>query len=175
MKLQLIPLLALLSAGASAQETLFSEGTSFGGFGGPSARVYFIEDQTMLASGGKGGLLLGSERHEFTIGGAAYSGLVESGQRYTAGGLLVGYAHQTSQVFHPEVELLFGSVILGNKETPNEVGEFIDLAAGVEVNLFKFLRTGASLGYHVANTSAFDADAPSGWHIGIDFEFGGML
>ncbi|WP_119393327.1 hypothetical protein [Salinibius halmophilus] len=174
-----IALMMTLVAGSSAaQDTLFDKGVKFGGFGGPAAKYYNIEGEDLFVVGGKGGLLFGSERHEFTFGGAGYSGATSFDSQYSFAGLLLGYAYNTDAVVHPELELAIGSAYiyteLNEDEEVGEFGQFVDLTLSAEVNLLSFLRSGVGIGYHHSNIDAFNSSNPSGWHLGVDFEFGGM-
>lgn len=106
------------------QKTLFSKGTTLGGFGGTASFVGQINDDYAIFTGGELAFLL---NHSLIIGGAGYglvnginispAGTPEDSSRYLEmgyGGLVLGYIVAPSQLIHIRVSSLFALGGLGS-------------------------------------------------------------
>jgi hypothetical protein len=144
-------------------ETLFSKARVIGGFGGPILEFGNIKGDFVTSVGGGGGVII----DEFFIG--AYGmGSVEN-FRYnfndndfrmdlTHGGLWLGYTPNSFKIFHPYISTKIGWGFADFHENrigvnfTNGDGIFVLVPeAGLELNLTKFFRMTATVGYRWVN------------------------
>lgn len=152
---------------AQRDETIFNRLDLTGAWGGAIASTNKFEDNFTLIRGGFGGLEFNKT---FFIGWGGASarenieldGKEEFDLKYN--GLMLGVAPQSFRVLHPKVMLLMGT---GELETARRDDSIwvIEPSAGVEVNVFRWFRLGADVGYRfvadVDTNTLADKDASS--------------
>ncbi|MCU0345549.1 MAG: hypothetical protein MUC59_01315 [Saprospiraceae bacterium] len=91
------------------------------------------------------------------------------------GGLLLGFAYRPHKVLHPRVSFLIGSGNLKFEDEPDDQIFVVQPSAGLEVNVFRWMRLGLEGGYRfVSNTSLpkpNDGDASSAF-VQLSLRFG---
>ena len=163
MKNALIIILALsLPLTLAAQEqTLFGPGARVGGFGAPFFEINTMKGKTGV-SGGAGGAVVVNDFF-FGIYGSGtsypYDDLPGDWRRINLGhgGFWLGYAPLSERLFHPYVDLRIGwGAVALSKNFEDEDFDFDSEAdqlfaltpgAGVELNIFRWWRLAATVGY----------------------------
>lgn len=189
----LLPLVAAPASLLAQDQTLIKPGTrQYGGFGGPMARITSIAGETMVMGGGGGALLID---RRFAIGGAGFGGTravdaVLDGNR-RRGEMDVGYGGVTfevitrpSRLIHATVGALLGggtiSVYPDNMRPRNRANSdatfgVIEPQVGVELNVSRWFRMGATAGYRAAfggETDRLAENSLSGASGSLVFRFG---
>lgn len=185
--LSLSLMIALVSTFAKAQEeTLISDLSFTGAFGGPILEFSQINGQLTADVGGGGALILnnfflggygmGTSFPEYTYGNKTYDIL------FKHGGLWMGYVQKPYKLLHFYSSLKIGwgkSKLLDEKEAPY-ADRIISLLPeiGVELNVTKFMHISFTGGYRVVSgvnklpgLTNEDFSSPIG---NITFRFGGF-
>ncbi|MCB0668730.1 MAG: porin family protein [Saprospiraceae bacterium] len=163
-KIIFLSLAVLFSLVLEAQhETLFSRARIVGGFGGPILEFSNIKGDYTTSMGGGGGLIIDN-----VFIGAYGLGSLDHLQHninneddfrmnLAHGGLWLGYTPYTFRMFHPYVSTKIGWGFADIHNDPfriNSNGDAIFVfnpEVGMELNLTKFFRVSASLGYRMVS------------------------
>jgi hypothetical protein len=148
-------------------ETLISGDIAKGGYGGPLLMYSRVLDRDALFFGGKGGWIV---NHRFVLGGGGFgmttrvpapAGAPEVGEdlrlEFGYGGVWLEYIFLPEKVFHATVgTLLGGGGVSYNRlrrtdraarEVESDTVFIIDPVLSAEVNVIRFLRVSAGVGY----------------------------
>lgn len=144
-------LFANVNVYAAERQILVDRPLDHGGFGGISLGWTMLGDTANYLFGVKGAWLL---NHSFYIGGSGVRGLkpVATDQSYNASGLILGYKHDSTQVWHWAGELFLGSggmVLDDNTVVDSFV--LVEPSAILELNVDRFTTVGAALSYRYAH------------------------
>ena len=153
--------LFVLSFTNAQHETLFSKARVLGGFGGPLLEFGNIKGDYTTSVGGGGGVIVDN----FFIGAYGIGSLdhlhynINSHDDFRMdlahGGLWLGYTPSTFKLFHPYTSAKIGwgfADIRNDPFTINSNGDAIFVftpEVGMELNLSKFFRISASMGYRM--------------------------
>lgn len=141
------------------EETLFKKVQVVGGFGGPAVSFSQAVGDPMVMGGGGGGVVIG----DLFFGGFGEGGEVRKGAEnekkvgLSYGGLWFGYTPRTQKLLHPYLTMRVGwgelTVDYDNDDiSPEQAEEPIFTVfpeAGLEVNVFKFMRLNSAVGYRL--------------------------
>jgi hypothetical protein len=189
----LLPLFAAPSVLLGQDQTLVRPGTrQYGGFGGPAARVTTVAGETMVMGGGGGAFLVD---RRFAIGGAGFGGTrkvdarLDGGRR--RGEMDVGYGGITFEVITQPSQLVhatFGALLGGgavsvypdslrprNRTDSDATFGVFEPQVGIELNVTRWFRMGATAGYRAAfggETDRLADDNLSGPSGTLVFRFG---
>lgn len=182
----LITLTCLFSLGLFAQhETLFNRAKVVGAFGGPIVEMG-LSNELNTSFGGGGGLVLNS----FFIGGYGlgsidFDALLDNGDidrvEIGHGGFWLGYTLRPDKLLHVYTDARIG---WGAVNIDDRINSFSDLdkifvftpEIGVELNLTRWFRVGATAGYRMVNgvneARGFTDEDFSGGVATLHFRFG---
>jgi len=166
---------------AQQDETLARGDGSFGGFGGPMFRVTQAAGETIGLAGGGGSFLIG---RRLAIGGAGFGGtsrvdaILEGnptrGEMDLAyGGLTIEIISRPSKLVHPVFGVLIGAGSVSvwpddlrprNRSGTEEMFGVVEPHVGLELNVIKWFRIGANVGYRVAFNAEDSRLADSGFN-----------
>ena len=168
------------------EETLFSRGSSVGGFMGIITEVGSIDGETRTSIGGGVGLVIDNMfLGAYGIGSADYERWLQGDDSYidiAHGGLWLGYNYKTYKLYH-----LYSSVKLGwgavGIDTDREIFRNNDIdgifvvtpEVGIELNVAKWFRLAGTLGYRIVDgveSDGFTNSDFSGVNLGITMRFG---
>ncbi|MBK8505611.1 MAG: outer membrane beta-barrel protein [Saprospiraceae bacterium] len=159
----LFTLLSVSMTVSAQHETLFSRARIIGGFGGPLLEFSNIKGDHTTSMGGGGGLIIDN----FFIGAYGVGSLdhlqynINNGDDFRMdlahGGLWMGYTPYTFKLVHPYISTKIGWGFADIRNDPfkiNSDGDAIFVftpEVGMELNLTRFFRMGASLGYRMVS------------------------
>lgn len=160
-------------------ETLFGEGTSFSGFGGPWMTFTTINGEFAHMMGGGGGVLLNKS---FYFGGYGY-GLTNNISHlnetidFGYGGLMAGYIFNSNKALHPMIGLQMGWGDISFRDT--EISDQVYVLSPqveLEMNMTRFFKIGLGAEYRYVMgveslTGLSDTDF-SGFSGRLSFYFG---
>ncbi len=143
--------------GFSQHETLFGQQNVFGFFGGPIVEFNLGNDEVSTSAGGGGGIILGN----LFLGGYGlasadqFDNLIENNRvelQMAHGGFWLGAVFPSNKLIHgfSSVKLGWGALDVEIDEDNFRTNDAIFVTTpeiGVEVNLLKFFRVGATAGY----------------------------
>jgi len=157
-------LIAIMASTSYGQhETLFSKARIIGGFGGPILEFGNIKGEYTPSVGGGGGLIIDNFFVGFYGMGSIdpiqdnISGRGEFEMDLAHGGLWLGYTPFTFKMIHPYASAKIGWGFADIREdlfTINSTGDGIFVITpevGMEVNLTRYFRIGASVGYRIVS------------------------
>ena len=162
MKKLLLPILGLFLAAttlsAQADETLFNRNGMglTGAWGGTIVGITSFQDDNAFLRGGFGGLEFGKSLF-LGWGGVETTNNVfgqnsQSDVDLDYNGLIVGYGLNSQKVVHPQFMLMVGGGKAAFEKNSDNVF-VIQPSAGVEINVFRWVRIGVNGGYRfVANS-----------------------
>ena len=146
-------LLAWASPAFAQEKTLVSEDFHSGGFGAPVVKFSEVANEFAVFAGGRGGWII---NHTFVIGGGGYglandirfSDLVTGRDiDFGYGGLELEYINSSDQLLHFTIYLLIGGGGLSGTVVQEESVFVLEPALNGEVNVTKFFRLNAGVGY----------------------------
>jgi len=167
------------------EETLFNKARIIGAFGAPIVQYSFHGDDVTTSVGGGGALIIDN----FFIGGYGIGTVNEDifddidRIELAHGGFWLGATYPSNKLVH-----LYSSVRVGwggvDIELDNDPDSFdgvfvVEPEAGLELNVFKFFRIAATVGYRYVDginesNSGLDKNAFNGFIGGLTFRFGGF-
>ncbi|MEL6719959.1 MAG: hypothetical protein AAFO82_21985 [Bacteroidota bacterium] len=179
----ILTLLISLSISAQRDQTLFSEGgiRLTGAWGGPFVAGTLVDGNVVRQSGGMFGLEFNKNLFLGWGGNSVdYPSIDGASIDFSYSGLVLNYMPSAHKVIHPSFGILggggnFGASVATNKQKSDVwVGQPF---AGVEFNLFRWMRVGLSAGYRFAffvgeefnGVDSNDLSAPYG---ALTFKFG---
>ncbi len=161
-RIQILFILTLLSGIAYSQhETLFSRARVLGGFAAPIVEFGNIKGEYVTSMGGGGGLII----DEFFIGAYGMGSLehlnhyIDNSDNFRMelahGGFWLGYTPSTFRLLHPYTSAKIGwgfADLRGDPFNIDSDGIFVFIPeVGLELNVAKFFRISASVGYRMVN------------------------
>jgi hypothetical protein len=154
-----------VSVFAQEDENLIGDKIESGGFGAPVSKITRLNGRTVGLSGGRGGWII---NHTLVIGGGGYSTITDVSTdlvnpassedlflRMEYSGFEVEYIHRSSKLVHWTVYALFGGGRIDVREHEPDLtyakdSFFVcDASANAEVNVFKWCRVNAGVGYRM--------------------------
>ncbi len=172
---------------AQQVETLFNRSHVIGAFGGPIVEYNFANEDVEVSVGGGGALIIDN----FFIGGygissADYS-IFDNNERVNIdlahGGFWLGYTMQSHKLLHfyGSTKLGWGGVDLEFDDDDFNYGDAVFVVqpeAGVELNVFRFMKIAATAGYRWVNgiddNLSLAPDRFDGFSALLTFRFGGF-
>ena len=169
------------------EETLFNRAKIIGAFGAPIVQYSFHGDDVTTSVGGGGALII----DHFFIGGygigTVNEDIFQNIERIELahGGFWIGAVYPSNKLVHlySSVRIGWGGVDidLDNEDFDSFDGVFVvEPEAGLELNVFKFFRIAATVGYRYvdgineSSISGLDKNAFNGVIGGLTFRFGGF-
>lgn len=196
MKNVLVFSILLMTATLFAQkdETIFSDVSRTGAWGGPIFEYSNLDEDVQTTGGGGGALVL----NDFYLGGygmgkVEFSKIFQSDDRkdnlnFKHGGFWVGYTPLQGKVIHPYASVRLGwgkarfdSYDLKDNEKLTSLKDNIFVTTpevGLEVNVFSFFRIAATASYRWVNgiddLPNYNDDDLSSFGVGLTLRFGGF-
>ena len=181
-------LLFLLSQSLLAQEdeTLFSRGTSVGGFIATLTEVGNIHDETRSSVGGGIGLVVDNLfLGAYGLGSADYERWIQGDDSYidmAHGGLWVGYNYKTYKLYHlyTSMKVGWGAIDIDTDRDIFRNGDVDGIfvltpEVGIELNVARWFRIAGTLNYRIVDgveTESFSNSDFSGVNFGLTLRFG---
>lgn len=188
-KILFFSLAALWSCALSAQhETLFGRARDIGAFGGPIVEMGLNNDLNTAVGGGGAIVIDNFFIGGYGVGSVDFDALIENDEidqiELGHGGFWLGYAFPSYKVIH-----LYGSGRVGwggvgidvsdNSNFPQDVDNVFVLTPelGLELNLTRWFRVGATYGYRFVkgvneDLGYYKADSFDGSMLNLTFRFG---
>ena len=171
-------LLGLSLAQAQRDQTIFNHGglDLTGVWGGSINNLTNFNENFDISNGG---YFMFEFNKNFLIGWTGYGSesTLENGMRADIDGhdLLLGYAFNSHKPIHPVAYLQTGGGKLKIEESPNDQVFVVQPAIGIEMNVFRWFRIGASTGYRFVtnvDTPGFNDSDLSSPYVGLRLKFG---